>query len=58
MREAYAEAENNGESRKQLNASLALLPIDAGQVDFLFGRLLQAEPGELVVICEALRPYS
>jgi serine/threonine protein kinase/formylglycine-generating enzyme required for sulfatase activity len=58
VREAYAEAENNGESRKQLNASLALLPIDAGQVDFLFGRLLQAEPGELVVICEALRPYS
>jgi formylglycine-generating enzyme required for sulfatase activity/predicted Ser/Thr protein kinase len=40
--------------RKQLHASLALLPVDAGQVEYLYGRLLKAKPQEVVVIRGAL----
>jgi formylglycine-generating enzyme required for sulfatase activity len=58
LREVYAEAEANHDSRRQLHASLALLPVDEGQVDYLHGRLLQqAGPEEVVVLREALRPY-
>ena len=42
------------DSRKQLHASLALLPVDAGQVDYLYKRLLKGEPQEVVVIRDAL----
>ena len=34
-------------SRQQLHASLALLPVDAAQVDYLYERLLGAEPNEV-----------
>ena len=44
-------------SRKKLHASLALLPVDANQVDFLFSRLLAASPTELPVIRDALKPH-
>jgi formylglycine-generating enzyme required for sulfatase activity len=40
--------------RKQLNASLALAPVDAGQLEYLYGRLLKGEPQEVVVIRETL----
>ena len=43
--------------REKLHASLALLPIDATQVDYLFDRLSKAAPGELPVLRDALRPY-
>jgi hypothetical protein len=46
----YHAALANGESRKQLHASLALLPVDAGQVAYLHERLLEADPHELPVI--------
>jgi len=42
-------------SRRKLHASLALLPVDATQVDYLFDRLLNAAPGELPVVRDALR---
>jgi formylglycine-generating enzyme required for sulfatase activity len=42
------------DARKQLHASLALLPVDSGQVDYLYGRMLKAESEEVVVIREAL----
>jgi len=42
------------DSHKQLHASLALLPVEAGQVDYLYKRLLKGEPQEVVVIREAL----
>jgi formylglycine-generating enzyme required for sulfatase activity len=58
LRQAYAEAEANGDARKQLHASLALLPVDAGQVDYLYRRLLAAEPHEVIVIRKALRPHA
>jgi formylglycine-generating enzyme required for sulfatase activity len=41
-------------SKERLHASLALLPADGGQVDPLYRRLLQAGPGELPVIRDAL----
>src|SRR5208337_4014014 len=41
-------------SRQKLHASLALLPVDASQVDYLFNRLLSATPSELRVLRDAL----
>ena len=42
-------------SRQKLHASLALLPVDASQVDYLFNRLLKATPSELPVLRDALK---
>jgi formylglycine-generating enzyme required for sulfatase activity len=58
LRQAYAEAEAGGDSRKQLRASLALLPSDPGQVDYLRGRLLTAGPDEVVAIRDVLAPHK
>ena len=44
--------------RKQLHTSLALLPVDASQVKYLYGRLLDAEPGEVPVIRDALAAHQ
>ena len=54
LRDAYAEAEKHNDSPKQLYASLALLPVDPKQVDYLYERLMKAGPQELIVIREAL----
>src|SRR5205085_2013756 len=54
LKDTYAKAQDSKEARKQLHASLALLPVDVGQVDYLYQRLLKAEPQEVVVIREAL----
>jgi serine/threonine protein kinase/formylglycine-generating enzyme required for sulfatase activity len=59
--DAYAQAKASDDSRKelrQLHASLALLPVDATQVDYLFGRLLNAEPHEVPVIRKALLDHK
>ena len=45
------------DSRQKLHASLALLPVDASQVDYLFNRLLKATPSELPVLRDALKPH-
>ena len=58
LREAYTQAEANGDGRKQLHASLALLPVDAGQVDYLTERLLKGDPSEVVVIRETLAGHK
>ncbi len=42
------------DSRQKLHASLALLPVDASQVDYLFSRLIKATPSELHVLRDAL----
>ncbi len=42
--------------RQQLHASLALLPVDHGQADYLYARLLGAQPQEVPVIVGALAP--
>src|SRR5262249_49979023 len=44
-------------SRQKLNASLALLPVDRGQIEFLLAELLDAAPQDLLVIRAALEPY-
>ena len=43
--------------RQKLHASLALLPVDATQVDYLFNRLLTATPSELPVLRDALKAH-
>ena len=45
-------------SRQKLHASLALLPVDPGQVDYLYDRLLDAQPHEVPVIRDALAPHK
>src|SRR5262249_28278339 len=45
-------------SRQKLHASLALLPVDAAQVEYLHQRLLDAEPGEIAVIRDFLDPHK
>src|SRR5271166_3968758 len=50
--------ESSGEaSKERLHASLALLPVDQEQIEFLYSRLLVAGPNEMPVLREALRPY-
>ncbi len=58
MHDAYAQAEKDQDRRKQLHTSLALLPVDASQVNYLKARLLNAEPGEVAVIRDALFPHK
>src|SRR5262249_5437331 len=58
LRESYADAEANEDARRQLPASLALLPIDPGQVWYLCDRVLAASPEELFVIREALQAHA
>jgi formylglycine-generating enzyme required for sulfatase activity len=58
LHDAYAQAEKVKDRRKQLHTSLALLPVDSGQVEYLYGRLLQAGPPELMVIREALHDHK
>jgi hypothetical protein len=51
-------ARGTGEqTREHLHASLALLPVDATKVDYLFNRLLKATPSELTVLRDALRTH-
>jgi formylglycine-generating enzyme required for sulfatase activity len=50
LRDAFAQAEADKDAPKQLRASLGLLPTGPGQVDYLYRRLLDAEPAELGVL--------
>ncbi len=45
-------------SKQKLHASLALLPVDASQADYLYGRLLDAAPADVPVIRDALAPHK
>src|SRR5262249_28507723 len=58
LHDAYAQAKASKDVRKQLHSSLALLPVDATQVEYLYGRLLDAEPPAVPVIREALADSS
>ena len=55
LRDAFAQARARNDSRRQLHASLGLLPVDRGQVGYLRDRLLSALPQEVVVIREFLQ---
>jgi hypothetical protein len=48
----------NVDLKEHLHASLALLPVDEEQVDYIYRRLLKAAPTELPVIREALKRYG
>ncbi len=50
-------AETPEDSPEHLHASLALLPSDSRQVDYLWRRLLVARPNELAVLRDALRGH-
>ena len=52
LRQIGAEAAEN--SKEKLHASLALLPVEPGQAEYLYRRLLNANPSELPVIRKAL----
>ena len=52
LRQIGAEAAEN--SKEKLHASLALLPVEPGQAEYLYRRLLTADPHELPVIRKAL----
>ena len=58
LREAYANALSRHDARRELHASLGLLPVDGGQVGYLRDRLLAATPQEMVVIREGLRSHA
>jgi serine/threonine protein kinase/formylglycine-generating enzyme required for sulfatase activity len=58
LREAYADAESQHDTRKQLHASLALLPRDPSQVDYLAKRLLAGTPEEVAAIRRLLAPHQ
>jgi serine/threonine protein kinase/formylglycine-generating enzyme required for sulfatase activity/energy-coupling factor transporter ATP-binding protein EcfA2 len=46
------------DSRQRLNMALALLPVEATQVEYLYARLLAAEPDEVAVIRDALASHQ
>jgi formylglycine-generating enzyme required for sulfatase activity len=52
-------ADPDAPPKRRLHASLALLPVDPGQADYLCERLVQpgAPPAEVLVIRSALEPY-
>jgi serine/threonine protein kinase/formylglycine-generating enzyme required for sulfatase activity len=58
LHDAFAQATQDHDRSKQLHASLALLPVDATQVEYLYGRLLDAEPNEVPVIRDFLAPHK
>src|SRR5262249_39603170 len=51
-------AVQSSDDREHLHASLALLPVDSSQVDYLLSRLVKATPSELPVLRDALKPHS
>jgi formylglycine-generating enzyme required for sulfatase activity len=51
---ASADAERTGSRSRQLDASLALLPVDPGQVEYLYRRLLDADPQEAAILIQQL----
>jgi serine/threonine protein kinase/formylglycine-generating enzyme required for sulfatase activity/tetratricopeptide (TPR) repeat protein len=46
------------DDREHLHASLALLPVDATQVGYLFNRLIKATPSEVPVLRDALKTHK
>jgi formylglycine-generating enzyme required for sulfatase activity len=58
LREALDEAEASGHPGRRLRAALALLPVDDGQAEYLFGCLLDAAPAEVSVLVRALQGHA
>jgi len=58
LRDALREARQLENRRRQLNASLALLPVDSSLADDLLEDLLRAEPAEIAVLRSMLAPFG
>ncbi len=58
LRAALQQAAAHQDSRRQLLASLALLPKDRDQLAYVYSRLLEAEPSEISLIRTALTPFA
>ena len=58
LRHKLAESQQSGDERRQLHLSLALLPVDVGQIDYLVGRLLKGNPTEVRAIRTSLVPHA
>ncbi|MBW3596007.1 MAG: SUMF1/EgtB/PvdO family nonheme iron enzyme [Planctomycetes bacterium] len=58
LQQRLAEARARGDDRRQLHLSLALLPRDANQADYLADRLLTATPAEVAAIRASLQPHA
>ncbi len=58
LRNAFSDAEARQDPRRQLHASLALLPVAREQVGYLRERLLTAGPQEMLVIRRSLQPHA
>jgi serine/threonine protein kinase/formylglycine-generating enzyme required for sulfatase activity len=58
IRRDAAEAKSGGDGDKGLRASLALLPGDDSQVDYVYDRLIKSGPEELGVVRTALAPHK
>jgi formylglycine-generating enzyme required for sulfatase activity len=56
--DAQAQAVQDKDRRKLLHTSLALLAVDTSQVEYLYTRLLDAEPGDVPVIRDALEGHK
>jgi serine/threonine protein kinase len=57
LEDINAEAQIASNADRQLRASLALLPVDATHGEYLYRRLLQADPEQFAVIHQALQPH-
>jgi formylglycine-generating enzyme required for sulfatase activity len=57
LRQACANAEAHHDAGKQLHASMALLPHDGSQLDYLVERLLTGTPDEVKAIRTLMAPY-
>jgi eukaryotic-like serine/threonine-protein kinase len=58
LRQAYAEAEEGGNSQKQLHTSLALLELDDTTLPYLKHRLLRADAPDISVIRQLLAGHK
>jgi eukaryotic-like serine/threonine-protein kinase len=58
LRESRAQAEVHNDGPKLLMTSLALLPADPDQSEYLYERLLDAKPEEFAVIRASLHPHK
>jgi eukaryotic-like serine/threonine-protein kinase len=58
LQDAFHKAGANKHARKQLHTSLAVLPLDPEQMNYLYERLLEAERHEVAIIRDALAPYK
>ena len=55
---SYDEAKAAADPRRLLHLSLALLPVDSGQTQYIVERLLDASPPEVSILRDALAPHK